>query len=156
MAEKTFPMTLEGKKKLEEQLEFLKTEKRAEIVKRIQVARSFGDLSENSEYEAAKDEQAHNEGQIKEIENQLQHAEIIDNSDVSDDEVAIGKTVVFQEDDDEPETYQIVGSAEADAFNGKISNESPIAASLIGHKVGDMVTIETPGGDMTVKILEVK
>ena len=156
MSEKTFPMTLEGKEKLEKELEYLKTEKRAEIIKRIQIARSFGDLSENSEYEAAKDEQAFVEGRVKEVENMLNHAEIIDNGAIDADEVAVGKTVTFQEDDDEPETYQIVGAAEADAFAGKISNESPIAAGLIGHKLGETVAIEKPGGVMEVKIIDVK
>lgn len=156
MSEKTFPMTLEGKEKLEKELEYLKTEKRAEIIRRIQIARSFGDLSENSEYEAAKDEQAFVEGRVKEVENMLNHAEIIDNGAIDADEVAVGKTVTFQEDDDEPETYQIVGAAEADVFAGKISNESPIAAGLIGHKLGETVAIETPGGVMEVKIIDVK
>lgn len=154
--EKTFPMTLEGKEKLEVELEELRTTKRAEIIERIKIARSFGDLSENSEYEAAKNEQSMLEGRIKEVENMLNHAEIIDNGSIAADKVAIGKTVVFQEDDDEPETYQIVGAAEADPFAGKISNESPIAQSLVGHKVGETVSVETPGGEMQVKIIEVK
>ena len=121
MAEKTFPMTLEGKEKLEQELEELRTTKRAEIIERIKIARSFGDLSENSEYESAKDEQAFMEARIKEIQNMLNHAEIIDNKSIDENEVAVGKTVTFQEDDDEPETYQIVGAAEADPFEGKIS-----------------------------------
>ncbi|MSA19877.1 transcription elongation factor GreA [Ligilactobacillus ruminis] len=154
--EKTFPMTLEGKEKLEKELEELKTTKRAEIIERIKIARSFGDLSENSEYEAAKNEQSILEGRIKEVTNMLNHAEIIDNGAIAEDEVAIGKTVTFQEEDDEPETYQIVGAAESDPFNGKISNESPIAKGLVGHKVGETVTVETPGGDMQVKIISVK
>ena len=154
--EKTFPMTLEGKEKLEVELEELRTTKRAEIIERIKIARSFGDLSENSEYEAAKNEQSMLEGRIKEVENMLNHAEIIDNGSIAAAEVAIGKKVVFQEDDDEPETYQIVGAAEADPFAGKISNESPIAQSLVGHKVGETVSVETPGGEMQVKIIEVK
>ena len=129
--EKTFPMTLEGKEKLEKELEELKTTKRAEIIERIKIARSFGDLSENSEYEAAKNEQSILEGRIKEVTNMLNHAEIIDNGAIAEDEVAIGKTVTFQEGDDEPETYQIVGAAESDPFNGKISNESPIAKGLV-------------------------
>ena len=156
MAEKTFPMTLEGKEKLEQELEELRTTKRAEIIERIKIARSFGDLSENSEYESAKDEQAFMEARIKEIQNMLNHAEIIDNKSIDENEVAVGKTVTFQEDDDEPETYQIVGAAEADPFEGKISNESPIADGLIGHKLGDVVSIDTPGGTMQVKIIDVK
>ncbi|SEM65822.1 transcription elongation factor GreA [Ligilactobacillus sp. WC1T17] len=155
MAEKTFQMTLEGKEKLEKELEELKTTKRAAIIERIKIARSFGDLSENSEYEAAKDEQSMNEGRIKEVTNMLNHAEIIDNGAVAEGEVAIGRTVTFQEEDDEPETYQIVGAAEADPFNGKISNESPIAKGLEGHSVGETVVVETPGGEMNVKIIAV-
>ena len=154
--EKKFPMTLEGKKKLEEELEDLKTNKRAEVIKRIKIARSFGDLSENSEYESAKDEQSFVEGRIKEIDNMLNHAEIIDNENVDADEVSVGKSVTFQEEDDDPETYQIVGAAEADPLNGKISNESPIAKGLVGHKKGEKVTVTTPGGEMTVTIIDVK
>lgn len=154
--EKSFPMTLEGKKQLEEELEDLKTNKRAEVIKRIKIARSFGDLSENSEYESAKDEQSFIEGRIKEIDNMLNHAEIIDNENVAADEVSVGKVVTFQEDGDDPETYQIVGAAEADPLNGKISNESPIAKGLIGKKKGDKVTIMTPGGEMDVIIVDVK
>ena len=154
--EKTFPMTLEGKKKLEEELEDLKTNKRAEVIKRIKIARSFGDLSENSEYESAKDEQSFVEGRIKEIDNMLNHAEIIDNENVDVDEVSVGKSVTFQEEDDDPETYQIVGAAEADPLNGKISNESPIAKGLVGHKKSEKVTVTTPGGEMTVTIIDVK
>ena len=156
MAEKTFPMTLEGKEKLERELEELRTTKRAEIIERIKIARSFGDLSENSEYESAKDEQAFMEARIKEIQNMLNHAEIIDNKSIDENEVAVGKTVTFQEDDDEPETYQIVGAEEADPFEGKISNESPIACGLIGHKLGDVVSIYTPDGSLQVKIIDVK
>ena len=154
--EKTFPMTLEGKKKLKEELEDLKTNKRAEVIKRIKIARSFGDLSENSEYESAKDEQSFVEGRIKEIDNMLNHAEIIDNENVDADEVSVGKSVTFQEEDDDPETYQIVGAAEADPLNGKISNESPIAKGLVGHKKGEKVTVTTPGGEMTVTIIDVQ
>lgn len=155
--EKEYQMTAEGKKKLEAELEELKTTKRAEIIKRIKIARSFGDLSENSEYEAAKDEQSMNEGRIKEIEHQLHYAVVIDTNEIDEDEISVGKTFTFKElPDEEPETYKIVGSAEADPFEGKISNESPIAKSLIGHKLGEEVTVETPGGEMKVKILDVK
>ena len=151
MVEKVYPMTLEGKEKLEQELEELKTIKRKEIV------RSFGDLSENSEYESAKDEQAFVEGRITTLENMIRFAEIIDNDGVDQDEVSIGKTVTFQElPDGEEEEYTIVGSAEADPFSGKISNDSPIAQALIGKQLGDQVIIATPGGDMTVKITKVE
>ncbi|WP_057896220.1 transcription elongation factor GreA [Liquorilactobacillus oeni] len=155
--EKIYPMTLEGKKKLEEELNTLKTSKRAEVIERIKIARGFGDLSENSEYESAKDEQSFVEGRIKTVEQMLNHAEIIDNDKVAKNEIAVGKTVTFKElPDEEPETYTIVGAAEADPFSGKISNESPIAKGLVGHKLGENVDIETPGGAMKVKIIEVK
>ena len=157
MADKLYPMTLEGKAKLEKELEDLKIVRRPEIIERIKVARSFGDLSENSEYESAKDEQSFVEGRIKTLETQIRFAQIIDNDGIASDEISIGKTVVFQEiPNGDEEEYIIVGSAEADPFEGKISNESPIAQGLIGHKIGEEVTISTPGGDMKVKIISVK
>ena len=157
MVEKVYPMTQEGKEKLERELEELKTVKRGEIIERIKIARSFGDLSENSEYESAKDEQAFVEGRITTLENMIRFAQIIDNDNVAQDEVSIGKTVVFKElPDGEEEEYTIVGSAESDPFDGKISNDSPIAQALIGKKVNDEVNISTPGGDFLVKIISVK
>lgn len=159
MAEdKQYPMTLEGKQKLEEELNDMITNKRGEITKRIQIARSFGDLSENSEYQSAKDEQAFVEGRIKTLQNMLQYSVIIDSDAIAADEVAIGKIVTFKElPDEEPETYSIVGAVEADPLNGKISNESPIAKALNGHKIGDTVTVPLPNGDtMQVEIVDVK
>ena len=154
--EKVYPMTLEGKEKLEQELEELKTVKRKEIVERIKIARSFGDLSENSEYESAKDEQAFVEGRITTLENMIRFAQIIDNNNVSKDEVSIGRTVTFVElPDGDEEEYTIVGSAEADPFSGKISNDSPIAKALIGRKLDEEVTISTPGGDMEVRIVKI-
>lgn len=156
MVEKVYPMTIEGKAKLEEELEMLKTVKRKEIVERIKIARSFGDLSENSEYESAKDEQAFTEGRITTLENMIRFAEIIDNNGVDANEVSLGRTVTFIElPDGEEEEYTIVGSAEADPLSGKISNDSPIAKALIGRKLDDEVTIDTPGGDMNVKIVKI-
>ena len=153
MAEKTYPMTLEEKEKLEKELEELKLVRRPEVVERIKIARSYGDLSENSEYEAAKDEQAFVEGQISSLETKIRYAEIVN----SEDEVAIGKTVTIQEiGEDDEEVYIIVGSAGADAFAGKVSNESPIGQALIGKKTGDTATIETPVGSYDVKILKVE
>lgn len=157
MIERTYPMTIEGKQKLEEELEFLKAVKRKEIVERIKIARSFGDLSENSEYESAKDEQAFMEGRITKIETMLRFAEIIDNSSAATGEVSIGRTVTFVElPDGDEEEYSIVGSAEANPSEGKISNDSPIAKSLMGKKINDEVVISTPGGDMTIKITNVQ
>lgn len=157
MAEKLYPMTAAGKEKLEQELETLKTVKRPEVIDRIKVARGFGDLSENSEYESAKDEQSALETRIATIQTQLRYAQVIDANSVATDEVSLGKKVTFVEvGDDEEETYEIVGEAEADAFNGKISNESPIATALIGKKVGDQVSVNTPGGEMQVKIVRVE
>lgn len=156
MIEKVYPMTLEGKQKLEEELEYLKTVKRKDIVERIKIARSFGDLSENSEYESAKDEQAFVEGRVTTIENMLRFSEIIDNSKTAADEVSLGRKVTFIElPDGDEEEYTIVGSAEADPFKGLISNDSPIAKALMGKKVGSEVTFATPGGDMLVRIVEI-
>lgn len=157
MVEKTFPMTKEGLEKLEQELDNLKLVKRPEVIERIKIARSYGDLSENSEYEAAKDEQAFIEGRISTVETMIRYAEIVDNANIDKNEVALGKAVVFQEvGDDEEEEYEIVGIAEADPFSGKISNESPIAQALIGRKVGDVVKIPLPMGEIEVKIVDVK
>lgn len=150
-------MTLEGKQKLEAELEDYKMKRRPEVIKRIKIARSYGDLSENSEYESAKDEQAMVEGKIAQIENMLQYAVIIDNEDVAKDEVSMGREVTIKElPDEEPETYSIVGESESDPINGKISNESPMAKGLLGHKIGEEVSIDIPNGTMKVKILDVK
>ncbi|MGT2866556.1 transcription elongation factor GreA [Streptococcus fryi] len=156
MAERTYPMTLAEKELLEKELEELKLVRRPEVVERIKIARSYGDLSENSEYDAAKDEQAFVEGQISMLETKLRYAEIIDSDAVAKDEVAIGKTVVVQEvGTTDKDTYHIVGAAGADIFSGKISNESPIAQALIGKKVGDSATIVSPAGSYQVTILSV-
>lgn len=156
-AEKEYPMTLAGKEKLLQELENLKTVKRKEVVERIKIARSFGDLSENSEYDSAKEEQAFVEGRITTIENMIRNAKIIEEDEMSGDIVTLGRSVSFIElPDGEEETYTIVGSAEADPFEGKISNDSPIAKSLIGRKVDEKVSVQTPGGEMLVKITNIK
>ena len=157
MAQKKFPMTAAGKEKLAEELETLKMVKRPEVIERIKIARSYGDLSENSEYESAKDEQSSLESRIVQVEDMLRFAEVIDADSVAAGEIAVGKTVTFTDDEDgEAETYQIVGAAESDPFSGKISNDSPIGQAIVGKKVGDKVVIQTPGGDMHVTITEVK
>ncbi|AWE08130.1 transcription elongation factor GreA [Lysinibacillus sp. 2017] len=158
--EKQYPMTLEGKQKLENELNELKTVKRPEVVDRIKVARSFGDLSENSEYDSAKEEQGFVEGRISLIEQMLRNALII-TDDVTTNAVSLGKTVTFDElikgkRADFEESYTIVGSAEADPVEGKISNDSPIAKALMGKHVDDVVKLTTPGGDMEVVILKIK
>lgn len=153
--EKTYPMTLAGKQKLEEELDLLKNVKRKEVVERIKVARDFGDLSENSEYDSAKEDQAFVEGRISLLESMIRNAVIIE-EDTNDDTVSLGKTVTFIEiPDGEEETYTIVGSAEADPLEGLISNDSPIAKGLLGRTIGDNVKILTPGGEMDVKIVSI-
>lgn len=155
-AEKSYYMTQEGKEKLEEELLYLKTERRQEVVERIKIARDFGDLSENSEYDAAKDEQAFVETRIAQVEKMIRDSVIIENDEENQDVVTLGKSVTFIElPDGDEETYTIVGSAEADPFEGKISNDSPMAKSLLGHKIDEEVSVATPGGDIQVKIVKV-
>lgn len=157
ISEKKFPMTAAGKKKMEEELNHLKIVKRPEIVERIKIARSYGDLSENSEYDSAKEDQAFLEGRISSLEGMIRNAVIITEDELNTDEVQLGKTVTFKElPDGEEETYTIVGSAEANPMEGLISNDSPIAKGLLGRSKGDEVKISTPGGEMSVTILEIK
>lgn len=155
--EKSYYMTVEGKEKLDNELHYLKTERRQEVVERIKIARDFGDLSENSEYDSAKEEQAFVETRIAQVEQMIRNAVIIENNNDDPSVVALGKSVTFKElPDGEEETYTIVGSAEADPFEGKISNDSPMARSLLDHKIDEEVSVTTPGGDIHVKILSVE
>ncbi len=155
--DKMYPMTEEGKEKLEAELEDLKMVQRPKVIDRIKIARSYGDLSENSEYESAKDEQSMLETRVSTVERMLQYAQIIDNDGTDKDEITVGKKVTFKElPDEEPEEYTIVGAAEADPMSGKISNDSPIAKGLLGHRKGEEITFGTPGGDMSVKVLDVE
>ena len=157
MPEKSYPMTAEGKEKLESELKNLKLVKRPEVIERIKVARSFGDLSENSEYDAAKDEQSHLEDRIAQVEEMLKYAQVVDAESVDPNEVSVGKTITYTEvGTDDPETYTIVGSDESDPLNGKISNDSPIAQALLGKKKGETVSITTPGGQFDVVINKVE
>ncbi|MBE3579916.1 MULTISPECIES: transcription elongation factor GreA [Caldanaerobacter] len=150
-------LTYEGLKKLEEELEYLKTVKRAEVAEKIKQARAFGDLSENSEYDEAKNEQAFIEGRIATLEAMLKNAKVIDEEDIKLDEVSIGCTVkVFDETYNEEVEYTIVGSAEADPMNNKISDESPIGKALLGKKVGETISVEVPAGVIKLKILEIR
>lgn len=150
-------MTAEGKEKLQAELKNLKLVKRPEVIQRIKVARSFGDLSENSEYDAAKDEQSHVEDRIAQVEEMLKYAQVVDADSVDHNEVSVGKTVTYTEvGTDDPETYTIVGSDESDPLNGKISNDSPIAQALLGKKKGETVSITTPGGQFDVVINKVE
>ena len=147
-------LTAAGYAELEEELNDLRVNKRAENVQAIKEARSHGDLSENSEYDAARDEQAKIEARIQELEYKLEHATIIEHK--AKDKVNVGCDVtILYVDDDEEETYSIVGSLEADVFSNKISNESPIGHALIGHKVGEVIPVEGPNGSYDVKILKI-
>ncbi|ADQ61448.1 transcription elongation factor GreA [Lactobacillus delbrueckii subsp. lactis] len=154
MPEKIYEMTAEGKKQLEEELQNLKFVKRPQIVERLKIARSYGDLSENSEYDAAKDEQMRLEERIDAVSEQLKYAVIVDTDAVDPDEVSIGKTVTVTEvGEDEPETYEIVGSSQSDPFHGKISNESPIGKALLGHKKGETVKINVDSANVSYDVV---
>ena len=147
-------LTAAGYVELEEELNELRTTKREENIQAIKEARSHGDLSENSEYDAARDEQAKIEARIQELEYKLEHATIIDAADKSSVNVGCVVTILYVEDEEE-ETYSIVGSLEADPFENKISNESPIGAALIGKKVGDVIDVDGPNGSYKVKITKI-
>ncbi|HIS68910.1 MAG TPA: transcription elongation factor GreA [Candidatus Gallacutalibacter stercoravium] len=149
-------VTESGLKKLEQELEMLKTVKRKEIAEKIKVALSFGDLSENSEYDEAKNDQALMEARIAEIEATLKHVKLIDEDELTTEIIHVGSKVkVRDEEFDEICDYQIVGSSEADPTNGLISDESPVGRGLLGHKVGERVEIETPAGVMVYEVLEI-
>lgn len=157
MGEKEVIITQEGFNKLEKELENLKTEKRAEIAERIKVALGFGDLSENSEYDEAKNAQAENEEKIAEIEKKLRLAKIIDESEIDTKTVQVGNIVkVFDEEFDEEVEYTIVGSTEVDLSQNKISNESPLGSALLGKKKNEVVSVEIPDGIAKYKILSIK
>ncbi len=153
MAEKVY-LTKEGKEELEKKLEYLKVVKRAEITERIKTAREFGDLSENAEYDSAKNEQAMIEGEILEIENKLKRVEIIKDSDKKDS-VSLGSKVDFVTEDGEEFTYEIVGTTEAEVELGRISNESPIGNALLGRKVGEQAIVKAPVGNYTITVKKV-
>ena len=156
MKQKEFFLTSEGYLELETELNYLKTDKRNEVLNSLKEARALGDLSENAEYDSAREEQGKLEARIKEVEYILEHATIIDDAQTEKDKVTIGSTVSLQYDgDDEVEEYRIVGSQEADPFKNKISNESPIAMAILGKKVGDMAEVDSPNGTYKVKIVKV-
>lgn len=150
-------LTQEGFDKLEEELNYLKTEKRTEIAERIKVARGFGDLSENSEYDEAKNAQAENEQQIAELEAKIRHAKVIDSKEIDTKTVQIGNTVkLYDEEFEEEIEYTIVGSTEVDLAENKISNESPIGKALLGRKKGEVVDVDAPDGIIKFEILAIK
>ena len=154
---KKFIMTYEGVKKLEEELEYLKTVKRKEITEKIKVALGYGDLSENSEYDEAKNDQAFTEGRILQLENMLKNAQVVDESEIPSDTVSVGAVVKVKDYDfDEEVEYTIVGSAEADPMNFKISNESPVGEALRGKKVGDVVEVTVPEGVSKFEVLGIR
>jgi len=150
-------VSAEGMKKLEEKLQYLTTVRRAEVAEQIAVARGFGDLSENAEYDEAKNEQSRLEAEIIELENAIRTAIVIDDSDVSTDSVNVGTTVkvLYVEDGDEEE-YAIVGARESDPMNNRISNECPIGAALLGHKEGETVQVDAPDGVIVLRIIEIR
>ena len=150
-------LTPEGKKQLEEKLNHYKTVLRPEVVKEIGIAREYGDLSENSEYEAAKDKQASIEAEISEMEDILLNCELIKKKDIDTESVSIGCSVtLYDEEFDEEVTYKILGSTESDPRNGVISNVSPVGSALLGHKKGERVSVNMQTGVINYKILDIK
>ena len=149
-------VSAEGLRQMEEKLKYMTTIRRAEVAEHLSVARGFGDLSENAEYDEAKDEQAKLEADIVELENALRNVIVID-GEVSTDSVNVGTTVrVLYLDEGDEEEFTIVGARESDPMNNKISNECPIGATLLGHKAGDVVTVEAPDGEYELKIVEIR
>jgi transcription elongation factor GreA len=158
---RTVFLTADGLKQLEEELKLLKETRRAEIAAKLKRSLEFGDLSENAEYQEAKEEQALVEARIAELEEQLKHVELIEEKGERiqlHDVIQIGSTVTLQNitENDDPETYTIVGSMEADPLNGRISNESPIGSAILDKKKGDVVKVKVPAGVFEYKILQVK
>ena len=156
--EKNVFLTQEGLEKLQQELENLKTVRRKEVAERLKQAIGFGDLSENSEYDDAKNEQAFIEGEIQRLEEMLSNVQVIeDGIKVDDGTITIGAkvTIRFVGDDDEEEEYKIVGTVEADPMNNRISNESPVGKAIIGHRAGDIVDVESPSGIVQYEILKV-
>ena len=157
MNEREIMLTVEGYNKLEEELKLLKGPRKMEVAERIKVAREFGDISENSEYDDAKNEQALLEARILEIENTLRHAKVVDDDDVSTRKVGVGTLVTLYDYEFEEEiTYGIVGATEANIEENKISNESPVGKALIGKKKGEEVEVETPDGIVKYKVVAIK
>ncbi|MCD6436064.1 MAG: transcription elongation factor GreA [Clostridiales bacterium] len=149
-------ITKEGYEETKSELEYLKATKRLEVAARIKVAREFGDISENSEYDEAKKEQAETEMRIIKLENIIKYAKIIENDNDDKDIVNIGsKVVILSMDDGDEETYAIVGSTEADPYKNKISNVSPVGSALIGKKVGDVVKVMVPAGTLSYKVVNI-
>lgn len=156
MEEKKNILTREGLKRYEDELHELKVVRRKEVAQKIKEAREQGDLSENAEYDAAKDEQRDIEARIEELEKILKNVEVVDEEDVTADHVMIGSSVrIYDVEFDEELSYKIVGSTEANSIKGKISNESPVGKALMGAVVGENVTVHTPAGETVFKVLEI-
>lgn len=154
---KKYVMTYEGVKKIEEELDYLKTTKRQEITEKIKVARSFGDLSENAEYDEAKNDQAFMEGRIIQLETMLKNVEVVDESELAKDKVALGSFVKVKDYTfDEEVEYEIVGSSQADPMMDKISIDSPVGIALVGKGVGDIVEVPVPDGVEKFEILSIR
>ncbi|MFZ6021235.1 MAG: transcription elongation factor GreA [Chloroflexota bacterium] len=149
-------LTQEGLIRLQQELDYLKGPAREQLAKRLRAAIEQGDLSENADYSAAKEEQGFLEGRIRELEQLLSNVIIIDHVEKNLNEIGIGDYVTIQEENFEPERYHLVGPKEADPSNGKISHESPIGKALMGHKVGDVVVVDTPNGEIRLKILKIE
>ncbi len=155
MADKVIKLTADGLKKLQEELENLTTVKRPEVLERLKEARAQGDLSENSEYDQAREDMGFIDGRIEEIKQMLKHVAVIDEA-TNRDTVNLGSTVVLEDVEfGDKETYTIVGTVEADPFKGLISNDSPVGAAVIGHKAGDVVVVNAPNGALEYRIVEI-
>ncbi len=153
----TFPITKEGRAKLEAELKQLKSKARPEVIQEIAVARAHGDLSENAEYDAAKEKQGFIEGRIAELEDKLSRAEVIDPRDIKSDQVKFGaKVILLDIENDEKKNYQLVGTEEADVKAGLLSIQTPVAKALLNRKVGDTVTVKVPKGEIEYEILSIK
>lgn len=153
---KQIVVTKEGLKKLEDELDYLKSTARADVAEKIKVARGFGDLSENSEYDEAKNEQAKIEARITDLEAMLKNVKVISDNEITNDKVMLGVTVVVENHATKKDmTFKLVGTAEADSINGKISDESPVGKALMGHTIGETVVAETPRGEMKFTIKEI-
>ena len=150
-------VTREGLQRMKEELEYKETTEKMKVAEQLKVAISYGDLSENAEYDAAKNDQAVLEQRITELKAMIENAVVVDESKISTDTVGFGSrvTIVYEDDPDEEETYTIVGTSESDPTNGKLSNESPVGEALIGAHVGETVTAQTPGGPLRIKVIEI-
>ena len=150
-------VTREGLQRMKEELEYKETTEKMKVAEQLKVAISYGDLSENAEYDAAKNDQAVLEQRIAELKAMIENAVVVDESKISTDAVGFGTrvTIVYEDEPDEEETYTIVGTSESDPASGKLSNESPVGAALIGAHVGETVTAQTPGGALRIKVIEI-